>query len=78
MKVKDCKFLEKNLIGFVERKLDPEHMAKLTRHAESCRGCRELVEGFASIWQSVDRVEEIEPSGSFSVTVSVKCRHHLL
>ncbi len=65
MKVKDCEFLERNLIDFVERKLDPELMAKLTRHAESCRGCRELVKDFASIWQSTDQVEEIEPSGSF-------------
>ncbi len=63
--MKDCEFLERNLIGFVERKLDPELMAKLTRHAESCRGCGELVEGFTSIWQSADQLEEIEPSGSF-------------
>lgn len=71
-KVRDCKFLEKNLIGFVERRLDPELMAKLTLHAESCRGCRELVKGFTAVWQSVDQVEEIQQSGSFRAELQSK------
>jgi hypothetical protein len=63
--VKDCEYMARNLIGFVERKLEPELMAKLTQHAVSCRDCSELVEGFAAIWHSADQVEVIEQSGSF-------------
>ncbi len=60
--MRECKFLRENLIDFVEQKLDPESMMRLTGHLESCRGCRELAQGFRSIWVSADSLEDVEPS----------------
>lgn len=65
--MKDCEFLERNLIDFIERKLNPESMTTLTEHIESCSDCRKLVNQFASVWTSTDHLEEIEPSPNFWV-----------
>jgi hypothetical protein len=67
-----CRFFEKNLVDFVEKKLPATLSQKMETHLEECTKCALLVEGFSGVWNQLDKKEKIEPSPGFWSSIQEK------
>ena len=59
----NCKFVEKNIAGYVEGRIPEEQRIKFDKHLRECGKCRKMVEEFSSAWSSLTSSppEEVSP-----------------
>jgi hypothetical protein len=53
------------LLAYSSRKLDPQAVALLDRHLESCSACRDFVAGQSAVWNALDLWEAAPVSADF-------------
>jgi anti-sigma factor RsiW len=70
----NCKFVQKNLIDIVERKLLPETQRQINTHLRSCSRCTSLVERFAKVWHFGEQPLHVEPSPDFWMQLQRRIR----
>jgi predicted anti-sigma-YlaC factor YlaD len=57
----DCSFVRENLFAILEGTIPDEKLAKVQTHAESCRGCRELLSLLRTIDDNIRAIKNEEP-----------------
>ena len=56
-----CQNIQPLLIDFVDKTLDREHTEKVRQHLESCKACREEVDGLVVLLAEMNKVEDQQP-----------------
>ncbi len=59
--MKNCKYIQPLLIDFVDKKLDKEKTGFVRRHLESCKLCRDEVDGLVVLFDEMNKIEDEQP-----------------
>jgi hypothetical protein len=60
-----CRFIKKNLADVAEKTLPPKTAENVSIHLKSCRDCRDLVERFCRVWETLEKPERAQASPQF-------------
>lgn len=64
--MKDCDKIQPLLIDFVDKTLNREKTAMVSRHLETCKACREEADGLVVLFGEMNRMEDERPDESLS------------
>ena len=70
----NCVDTEKKLVGYLDGKLTMAERRQCEAHLATCTACRELAEGFRSVWGVLDELPAIAPSPAFDNRVRARVR----
>lgn len=63
--MKDCKNIRNKLSAFMDNELPIDEAFKLKQHLATCADCEKVFEEMRSVWNLIDKVDDIEPSSDF-------------
>ncbi len=63
----ECSRTRGMLSGYMDRRLNPEELARVEEHLRTCQGCREELESLRATVALLHRLPEVTPSRSFAV-----------
>lgn len=64
-----CEQFSKELIPYLDRRLDSAARAEVEEHLGQCAACRARAEEFRGVWSVMDELPAIEPSFGFDARV---------
>jgi len=60
-----CRQIQKKLTAFQDGELNADERVLVSTHLRSCPSCRSVYADMEEVWQSLDMINEIEPSSGF-------------
>jgi len=64
-----CQEVSKELIPYIDRRLDSATRSQVERHLADCAACRLRAEEFRGVWSMMEELPAIEPSFGFDAHV---------
>ena len=68
----DCGHTEKKLVAYLDGKLPIAERRQFEAHLATCAVCREMAEGFRSVWEVLDELPALTPSPAFDSRVRAR------
>lgn len=62
----NCRRIQKKLTAFQDGELNANERVLVSTHLQSCPSCRSVYDDMEEVWQSLNMVNEIEPSPRFN------------
>jgi predicted anti-sigma-YlaC factor YlaD len=60
-----CRHIQKKLSAFQDGALNADERVLVSKHLQSCPSCRSVYADMEKVWQSLNAINEIEPSPTF-------------
>jgi len=61
----NCRHIQKKLTAFQDGELNADERMLVSTHLQSCPSCRNVYNKMEKVWQSLNMIQEIEPSPKF-------------
>ena len=62
----NCRHIQKKLTAFQDGELNADERVIVSTHLQSCPSCRSVYDDMEEVWQSLNMIDEIEPSPRFN------------
>jgi predicted anti-sigma-YlaC factor YlaD len=62
----NCRRIQKKLTAFQDGELNADERMLVSTHLQSCPSCRNVYDEMEKVWQSLNMIQEIEPSPRFN------------
>jgi predicted anti-sigma-YlaC factor YlaD len=67
-----CEEVSKDLIAYLDRRINSGDRAEIERHLSICAGCHTRAEDFRKLWGALDEVPMLEPTLAFDARVRAR------
>jgi anti-sigma factor RsiW len=68
----NCGPMEKNLVAYLDGKLQASERRQFDAHLAACAACRERADGFRSVWSVLDELPVLAPSPAFDASLRAR------
>jgi predicted anti-sigma-YlaC factor YlaD len=62
----NCRHIQKKLTAFQDGELNADERLLVSTHLQCCPSCRSVYADMEKVWQSLNMIDEIEPSSRFN------------